>query len=108
MVNNLRVKTMSARLDDELYGEILEYAREKGIPKTRALRELTEEGVRQWRLTRALVLYREGKVTMWRASRMAEVPLSRMVEIAASQKIPIHYTREDLEEDFKDAFGEEV
>lgn len=99
-------KTMSARLDDELYSEILEYAREKGIPKTRALGKLTKEGLRQWRLTKALALYREGKVTVWKASRIAEVPLSAMVEIAASKKIPIHYTTEDLERDFKSAFGE--
>lgn len=102
------VKTMSARFDDELYEEILEYAREKGIPKTRALRELTKEGVKRWRLTKALALYREGKVTVWKASRLAGVPLSRMVEIAASEKIPIHYTKEDLEKDFESAFGETV
>ena len=102
------VKTMSARFDDELYEEILEYAREKGIAKTRALRELTKEGVKKWRLIKALTLYREGKVTVWKASRIAEVPLSRMIEIAASEKIPIHYKREDLERDFKSAFGETV
>lgn len=102
------VKTMSARFDDELYEEILEYAREKGVPKTRALRELTKEGVKKWRLTKALALYRDGKVTVWKASRIAGVPLSRMVEIAASEKIPIHYTREDLESDFESAFGETV
>lgn len=102
------VKTMSARFDDELYEEILEYAREKGIAKTRALRELTKEGVKKWRLIKALTLYREGKVTVWKASRIAGVPLSRMIEIAASKKIPIHYKREDLERDFKSAFGETV
>lgn len=107
-MGNLPVKTMSARFDDELYEEILEYAREKGIAKTRALRELTKEGVKKWRLIKALTLYREGKVTVWKASRIAGVPLSRMIEIAASEKIPIHYKREDLERDFKSAFGETV
>lgn len=102
------VKTMSARFDNELYTEILEYAREKGIPKTRALRELTKEGVKEWKLAKALAFYREGKVTLWKASRMAGFPLSRMVDVAASQKIPIHYEREDLERDFKSTFGETV
>ncbi|MCP8307490.1 MAG: UPF0175 family protein [archaeon] len=99
-------KTMSARFDDELYEKILEYAKEKGMPKTRALRELTKEGVRKWRLTKALALYREGKVTLWKASRMAGVPLSRMVEIASSKKIPVHFSTEDLERDFKSVFSE--
>jgi len=97
---------MSARFEDELYEEILEYAKEKGIPKTRALRELTKEGVKKWMLTKALALYREGKVTVWKASRIAGVSLSMMIEIAASEKIPIHYRTEDLESDFKSALGE--
>jgi len=46
---------MSARFDNDLYQEILEYAKEKGIPKTRALRELTKEGVKKWKLTKAEV-----------------------------------------------------
>jgi len=69
---------------------------------------LTKEGLKKWRLTRALAFYREGKVTVWKASRMAGVPLSKMVEIAASEKIPLHYRREDLESDFKSVFGETV
>ncbi len=97
---------MSARFDSELYEEILEYAREKGIPKTRALRELTKEGVKKWRLTKALSFYKDGKITIWKASRIAGIPLSRMVEIAASEKIPIHFSEEDLERDFKAVFGE--
>ena len=105
-MDNLTAKTMSARFGDELYEEILEYARERGIPKTRALRELTREGVKKWRLTKALAFYREGKVTLWKASRIAGVPLSMMVEVAASEKVPIHYTEEDLERDFKSVFGE--
>ena len=101
-------KTMSARFDDELYSEILEYAREKGIPKTMALRELAREGIKRWRLKKALVLYREGKITLWKASRMADLPQSRMIEVAASERIPIHYRAEDLERDFKSVFGGKV
>ena len=99
---------MSARFDDELYGEILEYAREKGIPKTMALRELAREGIKRWRLKKALALYRKGKITLWKASRMAGLSLSKMVEVAASERIPIHYRAEDLERDFKSIFSGKV
>ena len=99
-------KTMSARLDDALYKEILEYARETGMPKTRALKELAKEGVRTWRLSKALALYRQGKITVWKASRIAGIPLSKMVEIAASEKIAIHFSAEDLESGFKSVFRE--
>jgi predicted HTH domain antitoxin len=101
-------KTMSARFDSELYKEIIQYARERGIPKTRALRELTKEGVEKWKLTKALSLYKDGKVTIWKASRIAGIPLSRMTEIASFEKIPIHFSEEDLKIDFKAVFGETV
>jgi len=99
---------MSAKFDDELYGEILEYAKERGIPKTVALRDLAREGLKAWKLKRALSLYREGKVTLWKASRLAGIPLSKMVEIVASKRIPIHYGMKDLKSDFEAVFGEEI
>ena len=46
----------------------------------------------------------EGKVTVWKASRVAGVPLLEMVEIAASKKIPVQYR----EEDFEAVFGVKV
>ncbi|MFQ6127034.1 MAG: hypothetical protein ACE5R6_20855 [Candidatus Heimdallarchaeota archaeon] len=60
----MRTKTMTARFEEEFYEEILKYTEEKGIPETRALRELTQEGLRQWKLKKALSLYREGKLTV--------------------------------------------
>ncbi|MCD6538939.1 UPF0175 family protein, partial [Candidatus Bathyarchaeota archaeon] len=47
-------------------------------------------------------------ITLWKASRMADLSISRMIEVAASERIPIHYRAEDLERDFKSVFGGKV
>ena len=98
---------MTARFEEAFYEELRQYAEEKGIPEPTALRELTQEGLRQWKLTKALSLYRDEQITLWKAARMAEVPLSKMMELAAAQKIPIHYRKEDLTRDFAAVFGDQ-
>jgi len=51
-------------------------------------------------------LYREGKVTLWRAAGMANLSLREMMELAAEKGIEMHYTVKDLEEDINAALKE--
>ena len=53
------------------------------------------------RLYLAIELYREGKVSLGKASEIAEVSKWEMMEILASKNIPIQYDVEDLEKDIK-------
>lgn len=43
----------------------------------------------------------------WR-ERVVDENCCKVLDVAASQKIPIHYERKDLERDFQSAFGETV
>jgi predicted HTH domain antitoxin len=47
----------------------------------------------------ALVLYREDKVTLGRASELCHMPVERFMEFAAQHDVPLHYGATDLEED---------
>ncbi len=49
----------------------------------------------------AIELYREGKVSLGKASEIAGVSQWEMVEVLASKGIPLQYDAEDLEEDIK-------
>ncbi|MEM3078090.1 MAG: UPF0175 family protein [Nitrososphaerales archaeon] len=62
--------------------------------------------IQQWRMERALRLYREGKVTLWRSARLAGVTLREMMELAAKEGIPFQYAQKDLEEDVESALRE--
>tara|TARA_B100000315_G_C14434637_1_gene521803 strand:+ start:271 stop:483 length:213 start_codon:yes stop_codon:yes gene_type:complete len=57
--------------------------------------------INQEKLELALDKYRKREVSLGKAADIAGVPIVLMMEIAAENKIPINYTKEDLLRDFK-------
>ena len=51
--------------------------------------------------TIAIELFREGLVSIGKASEIAEVSRNEMMDLLGERRIPLHYTVEDLEEDVK-------
>ena len=49
----------------------------------------------------ALNDYRDGRVTLWRASEIAGFSLREMMEIVKERKIPVPYTIDDLDRDLE-------
>ena len=47
----------------------------------------------------ALVLYREDKVSLGRASELCQMPIEQFMEFAAQHDAPLHYGVDELEED---------
>lgn len=68
-------KITGVRLDSELTKAVDEVVEQESVDKSTALRKLVGEGYRGWRLKRALQELREGKVSVWEASRIAGMPL---------------------------------
>ena len=71
----LAKKITGVRLDAELAKAVDEVVEEESVDKSTALRKLVGEGYRGWRLKRALQQLREGKISVWEASRVAGMPL---------------------------------
>ncbi len=67
------------------------------------IRRLLVDGIREWRIERALKLYRDGKITLGKAARMADTSLRQMMKLASDRAIPFQYTPEDLQEDYETA-----
>ena len=63
------------RLDSELDRDIEEVVREESVDKSTALRMLVGEGYKEWKLRRAMQQLREGRVSMWQASKIAGMAL---------------------------------
>ncbi|MFQ6137035.1 MAG: UPF0175 family protein [Candidatus Hydrothermarchaeales archaeon] len=97
---------VSTRLPPDMNKEIEWYAEKEHIGKTVALRKILERGLREVRVEHALEEYREGKVTLWKASEMARLPLWEMMELIKEKGIPAPYTLKDVEEDIKAVFGD--
>lgn len=97
---------ISTRIPDEVAKDLEEIEKEEKTDRATVIRKLLARAIEQWKMERALRLYREGKVTLWRAARLAGVTLREMMEQAAKEGIQFKYTEKDLEEDIKAALKE--
>ena len=73
------------------------------VPKDliRILKVRDEDVPKLVRLYLAIELYREGKVSLGKASEIAEITEWEMMEILSSRNVPIQYSVKDLEKDVK-------
>lgn len=91
-------RAVTARLKTELLKEIQEMAREESIDRSSAIQRLLKIGLKKYKMEKALNLYREGKVTLWKAAEIAGVSLREMMEAIKARDIPYQYDFEALEE----------
>ncbi len=94
-------KVMSVRIPDDLEKSLLEFSEKESKPTSEVIRELLEKGLKEKRIELALQLYKEGKVTLWKAATIANVSLWEMVEKLKERKIEVQYGQRELEEDLK-------
>ena len=93
--------TITTRVSEDIEKEIKSISEREQLDKSTVVRRLLIEGIRDWKIKYALEQYSDGKVTIWRAARMAGISLREMLDIAAKKGIPFQYTIEDLREDFR-------
>ena len=97
---------ISTRIPDEVARDLKEIEKEEKTDRATLVRKLLARAIEQWKMDRALRLYREGKVTLWRAARLAGITLREIMELATKQGIQFKYTTKDLEEDIEAALTE--
>jgi len=91
--------TTSVRLPKEMVEEIEKLSKEEGIDKGTLIRKLIAESLKEYKIKRALELYREGKVSLWKAAEIAGVTYREALEELKKRKIQFKYDLEDLEID---------
>jgi len=101
-----KTQNLTVRLEKELIKKIEEEAKQDRTDKSTVARKLIDIGIQQSRKARALQEYRMGKCTIWKASEKAGVPLREMIELLRQEKIPLHLTPEDVDQAWREAFGE--
>jgi len=94
-------KTVSLRLHKRSLSELDELAKLEDKDRSALVREILEVGVRERKIEHSLRLYQAGKVSMWKAARLAGLSLWEMIEALSSKKIQIQYSEHDLEKDLK-------
>jgi len=97
----MKEKLISFRIPLKVDIEIGEMASFEDSDKSKLLRELIVLGIRERKLERALKLYSDGKVSLWKASRLADYSLWKMIDVLRERKISIQYGEKELREDLK-------
>lgn len=82
---------MNISISDKQLKNLEEIAKEEKVRTAEAIREIFELGIKEWKLRRALRLYREGKTTLWKAAEIAERTLHEMIDIIDKEGIPYDY-----------------
>jgi predicted HTH domain antitoxin len=96
---------VATRLTREQVAELERIAEEEKADKATVLRKMLDLGLKQWKLQRAVELYRKGKATMWKAADTAGISLWEMIDAIAKEKVPVQYSLENLREDLEDIYG---
>jgi predicted HTH domain antitoxin len=86
--------------------DLEEIEKEEKADRATVVRKLLAKAITEWKLERALVLYSSGKVTLWKASKIAGLSLWEMMEIVRDRKVSFQYAYEDFREDFEKALKE--
>ncbi len=93
--------SVSLRLNRKTVSELDEIAKLEDKDRSSLLREIIEAGIKNKKIEQSIKLYQKGKVSMWKAARLAELSLWEFMEELSARKIPIQYSERDLEEDLK-------
>lgn len=93
----MTTRPVTTRLRKDLLGEIEKVAKEESLDRSSTIQRLLERGLREYKVERALALYRDGKVTLWRAAEMVGVTLREMMDLIETRGIPYDYDIEGLE-----------
>lgn len=98
---------ISTRVPEDMAKDIEEIEKEEKADRATVVRKLLAKAIADRKLERALALYSSGKVTLWKASKIAGLSLWEMMEIVRQRKISFQYSYEDFREDFEKALKEQ-
>ncbi|MBE3116702.1 UPF0175 family protein [Candidatus Bathyarchaeota archaeon] len=98
---------VSTRVSDNMAKDLEEIEKEEKADRATVVRKLLAKAIADWKLEKALTLYSNGKVTLWKASKLAGLSLWEMTEIVRKTKVSFQYTFEDFREDFELALKEQ-
>ena len=94
-------ETASVRIDKRELKEIEEISKIDKNTKSNVLREILDKGVKEKKLEIALEKFRNNEATAWKAAKIANIPLTKFMDILVQKGIDFHYGVKELREDFE-------
>lgn len=88
---------ITAQIKDKIANGLREYMEVSGLDRSAAIRRLLERGLRDWKLERAINEYRDGKISLMKASEKAEITVWEFLDELDRRKIPLNVSMEAFE-----------
>ncbi len=97
----MKTEQLNIRLPKALLNAVAEMADTEHLDRTAVIRKLIAEGVKQYRLDRAVRLYAEGRISKARAAEMAGVSIYEILDEIERRGLRSPYTAQDARDDLQ-------
>lgn len=88
---------ITAQVKDSILKGLKDYMDISGQDRSSAIRNLLERGIKDWKLELAINEYRDGKVSLMKASQKADITVWEFLDELDRRKIPLNISMEIFE-----------
>ncbi len=96
-----KTEQLNVRLPRPLLNQVEEMAEAEHLDRTTVVRKLIAEGLKRYRLDRAMRLYAEGRVSKSRAAEMAGISIYEILDEVERRGLRSPYAVPDVQEDLE-------
>lgn len=93
------MKVVTARIEDKYFEDLKKIEKEEQTKRAEVMRKLLAKAIQEWKTNKALELLKYHKITMRKASAMADVSYVEMLNLASEADIDIGYDLRELRKD---------
>lgn len=91
--------TLSTRLSQIETQEVDSMAAAEGLDRAAFLKQLIKRGIEDYKLERALNLYRRKKISLSKAAELSGMSIHDLVALFPEHSVELNYSVEDLKQD---------
>lgn len=100
----MRNVVTTVRLPEKIIKILDERAKKEHLDRTVILREFLEESIKIWKIKESVKLYKEGKISLSEAAKIAELSIDEMMDDLVKRGIRSDLTVEEYKESLDKAF----
>ncbi|MHA1312177.1 MAG: UPF0175 family protein [Candidatus Helarchaeota archaeon] len=93
--------TTSIRFPEDIIDDLEKICKEEGMDKGAIIRKFLRESIKNYKIKKAIELYRDGLISLWKAAELADITYREALDELKKRNIPFNYSKEDLENDLK-------
>ena len=100
-----KTKLMNTRLPMLIMNQVENIAKEEQTDKSSVVRKLLNKAIKDWKLEKAVNMYKEKKVTLEKSAEIGEVSVRELINYLKEKESEIgNLSAKDLDEDIKSMY----